>query len=357
MKLLEKYILTEFIKLLIIAVLSFILLFIMVDLFENIDNLMKFKVPLGSSILFFIYKVPFIIGQISPVAVLVAALISLGILSKHGEITAMKAGGIRLLKALFPLLGAGLVISALVILMNEYVTPSALKKIDNFRQQWFGVQGGSFGKEGIWVRTGGGIFNIRQIDIKRNQLYGLTLYVMEKPFTVKERIYSRNVAWQDGRWVAASATIWKFSLNGEADRTEADNLEIKNFINPEDLPNVENLQKNMSIGELKNYINTLEEDGYDSSRYRIELYGKFSFPLVNFIMILVGIPFALKTGRYSGIASGVGLSIIIAFSYWIIFAVTRSLGQSALIPPIISAAFPDVLFFAIGALMFGYVKE
>lgn len=356
MRLVQKYILSEFLKLLAIALGAFVVLFLMVDLFENIDLLMKHNVPIAASIKFFAWKLPFIVGQVSPVAVLVASLVSLGLLSKHGEITAMKAGGIRLLRAVGPLLFAGLVISAIVILMNEYVTPAALKKTDSFRQQWFGIQGGSFGKEGVWVRTQRGIFNVRQVDLGRQRLYGLTLYEIEKPFVVRERIYSRSVVWKDERWVADEAIVWRFS-NGDVKREEVRSLEVREFIKPEDLPNVENLQKNMSLGELHDYVKSLDADGYDSSKYRIDLYGKISFPLVNFVMLLMGIPFALKTGRYSGIATGVGLSVVIAFSYWIVYAVTRSLGLSALIPPIMAAAFPDVLFFAIGALMFGYVKE
>ena len=178
MRLIQRYILSEFLKLLAIALGAFIALFMMVDLFENIDLLMKHGVPLSHSVRFFAWKLPFIIGQVSPIAVLVASLVSLGLLSKHGEITAIKAGGVRLLRAVTPLLIAGLAISVLVILMNEYVTPVALKKTDSFRQQWFGVQGGSFGKEGVWVRTGRGIFNVRQVDLGRERLYGLTLYEM-----------------------------------------------------------------------------------------------------------------------------------------------------------------------------------
>lgn len=357
MKTLERYILTEFSKLLLISVLAFILLFIMVDLFENMDNLMKHQVPFLASVIFFVYKIPFIIGQISPVAVLVAVLLSLGILAKHGEITAMKAGGIHLLRALSPLLAAGLAISIAVILVNESVTPSALKKIDTFRRQWFGVQGSSFGKEGLWLRTSKGIYNIRQINLDKRQLFGITYYEIEKPFEVKSKIISKSAIWQNGRWVTPDAAVWTFTPQGEADKAEAKDLSLEGLLKPEDLANVENLQKNMNYNELNRYIKGLEQDGYEASKYKIDLYGKLSFPLVNFIMVLVGIPFALKTGRHSGIATGIGISVVIAFSYWVVFALTRSLGQSGLIPPMTAAFFPDVLFFAVGALMFGYVKQ
>lgn len=357
MKILERYILSEFVKILAIALGAFVLLFIMVDVFENMDSLMGHKVPLLASIVFFAYKVPFIISQISPIAVLMAVLLSLGILSKSGEITAMKAGGVRFLRIAYPLIAFGLVMSVAVIIMNEYATPAALKKADAFKKNWFGVQGGTFGKEGMWLRTSNGIFNIRHLNTRDNIISGVTFYSIEKPFIVKARTFSRTAQWKDKKWTAPEATQWVFTPEREAVKSERKGLLFEDLPDPVSLANVENIHKNMGFLELRQYIKGLERDGYETARYRIDLYGKISFPLVNFLMVLVGIPFAVKTGRHSGIAMGVGLSIVIAFSYWVVFAITRSLGQSGVIPPLFSALFPDMIFFAVGALMLGYVRQ
>ncbi|HEY4707060.1 MAG TPA: LPS export ABC transporter permease LptG [Thermodesulfobacteriota bacterium] len=357
MKTLQKYMLSEFLKLLAIATAGFLVVFITVDLFENMDNLIKHQVPFFAAFSFFLYKVPFIAGQILPVAILVATLVSLGIFSKHGEITAMKAGGVRLLKAVTPLLAAGLVLSFGVILMNEYVSPAAMKKSDIFRKKWFGAQEGTFGREGLWVKTESGILNVKHVDFTRNTLNGVTYFIIDKPFKLTSRIHSRQAAWQDERWVAENATVWTFTPEGEARMDVRAGLALTGVSEPEELVNLENFQQNMSFNDLREYVNDLEDEGYEASKYKIDLWGKLTFPLVNFIMVLVGIPFALKTGRYSGIASGVGLSIIIAFSYWGVYALTRSLGQSQMLPPLVAAFFPDILFLAIGALMMGYVRE
>ena len=357
MKILEKHVLSEFLRLLAMAMAGFIVLFITIDLFENVDTLIEHKVPFLASFIFFIYKLPFIAGQVSPVAVLVAVLLSLGILSKNGEITAMKAGGVKLLRAVYPLLAAGLAISLAIILMNEYITPAAQKKVDTFRKQWFGVQGGTFGKEGLWVKSDGGILNIRHIDFRKNALYAVTYYELKKPFEVTSRVETPFALWRDNRWVAETAAVWTFTSAGEALAAEREQFVLKGLAGPEDLVNLENFQQNMSFMELKYYIGELDKDGYETTKYRIDLWSKISFPLVNFIMALVGIPFALKTGRHSGIAAGVGLSIVIAFSYWMVYALTRSLGQGGMLPPLVAAFFPDLLFLAIGSLMYGYVKQ
>ncbi|HBG47090.1 MAG TPA: LPS export ABC transporter permease LptG [Deltaproteobacteria bacterium] len=357
MKILQRYMLSEFLKLLAIAGAGFLVLFITVDLFENMDNLIKHDVPFFAAFSFFLYKVPFIIGQVSPIAALVASLLSLGLLSKHGEITAMKAGGVKLLKAVYPLLAAGLAISLAVILMNEYVAPAALKKADSFRNKWFGEHGGTFGREGLWVKTNEGILNVKHVDFANDRLYGITYFIIGKPFSLSGRVQAKSAAWTGEQWVAEGATAWAFTEGAEAAREERAEYVLSGVVEPEELVNMENFQQNLSFADLRAYVKELEKEGYEATKYKIDLWDKLTFPLVNFIMVLVGIPFALKTGRHSGIAAGVGLSIVIAFSYWGVFALTRSLGQAQMVPPVVAAVFPDLLFLAIGALMIGYVKE
>jgi lipopolysaccharide export system permease protein len=82
-----------------------------------------------------------------------------------------------------------------------------------------------------------------------------------------------------------------------------------------------------------------------------------AFPFVTFILVLLGVPFPLRGARSGGIASGIGLSIVIAFSYWIIFALSTSLGAGGVLPPIIAAVFPDILFLAIAGWLLAHVKE
>ncbi len=358
MKRLQRYLLIEFSKLILITLLSFIVLFIMIDLFENMDNLMENRVPVLAAATFFMYKMPLIIGQVSPITVLLSVILSLGILARHGEITAIKAGGIRLMRVLMPLFVVGALISVAVILMNESVTPRALKRAESFKREWFsGVQSSAFGKRGVWIRAPDRIFNIRRMDLENNQLHGLTCYIIGRPFTIKGRIDARLVTFDDGRWTAPTATVWSFPEQGRANKAESTDLVIDGLAAPEDLASLEDYQKTMNFGELRQYIKSLEADGYEAHKYKTDLYGRLSFPLVNFIMVFVAIPFALKTGRHGGIAVGVGLSVIIAFSYWIVFAITGSLGHSGVMPPLLAAAFPDVLFLSVGGLMLGYVRQ
>lgn len=357
MKTLSKYIVSEFLKLLAIAVVAFIMLFLMIDLFENMNNIMKNNVPLWPAMTFFIYRIPFIVGQVTPIAVLLSVLLTLGILARHGEITAIKAGGIRLLKVFVPLFISGAIISAGVLMLNEYVAPITLRKADAFRRSWFSAQKSSFGAEGIWLRTDSGIVNIRQANFRRKELHGVTIFTIAKPFVITMRMFAREAVWKNNGWVADEAVIWEFGKDGRVVKTIQKGAAVNGLYPPDELSGIEDIQKNMNLSELRRYVRNLEAEGYEAFKYKTDLYGRVALPLVSFILVFVGIPFALKTGRHSGIAIGIGLSVAIAFSYWVIFALSRSLGSNGIVPPLVAAFFPDILFLAAGVFMLGYVKE
>ncbi|MDH4101507.1 MAG: LPS export ABC transporter permease LptG [Nitrospirota bacterium] len=358
MKILNRHILAEFAKILAIAIAAFVALFLVIDVFDNMPMLVKYKVKGPQAFVFFIYKIPFIFGQTAPVAALLSTLVSLGILSKHGEITALKAGGVRILRSLVPLMMAGVFLSIAVFVINEVVTPQALARTEEMKREWGGAHASmKFGKTGFWLRTNTGFLNAKKADFTDNTLDGITIFTVDKNFAVTKRINAEEVRWTNGGWVAKTAETWTFQTGKPAKRQTSRRQTIAELDPPEQIATGASMTKNLGFFDLLSYIKTIEEEGYNAVKYRVELFGKLTFPFATLIMVIIGIPFALKAGRHSGIASGVGISVIIAFFYWILFAVTRSLGLGGVIPPAFAAAFPNIVFLAVGALMYTQVRE
>ena len=92
----------------------------------------------------------------------------------------------------------------------------------------------------------------------------------------------------------------------------------------------------MSYRELWTYIQKIQSAGYDATRYLVDLYSKLSTPFLNLIMILIGIPFALKTSRSGGVALSIGISVMIGFAYGVIFYIFLSFGKSGVLSPFLS---------------------
>ena len=358
MKILYRYILSEFLKLLAITMLAFISVFILVEFVEKIGGIMAAGVPLVEAAGYFLFRLPALVSLIAPVALLLATLLSLGILSRHSEITAVKAGGVSLLNLVVPLLVCGLIISGSVIVLNEAIVPATDRKAEAIEMRWLNKKStATFGSEGLWIKNEAGIYNIKRLDLGEGLLEGVTLYATNGGFAASDIITAQRAEWRGDAWVAVKARRILLSELGPAGELTVEEFLLPALEGPEGFSAMNTNHEKMSFGELKRYIRELRAQGYDVSKYVVDLYGKLTFPLVNFIMVLIGAPFALRSGRRGGIADSVAISILIAFSYWIVFATSRTLGQSAVIPPVMAAAFPDVIFLAIGIYLFSHVKQ
>ena len=102
MKILDRYILKEFLKFIGITVISLVVLFLIVDFFEKIRMFLSNQATATQMASYFIFSIPMIISYMLPPAVLLATLLTYSSLSKFSEITAMKANGISLYRISIP---------------------------------------------------------------------------------------------------------------------------------------------------------------------------------------------------------------------------------------------------------------
>ncbi|MBI5233765.1 MAG: LPS export ABC transporter permease LptG [Deltaproteobacteria bacterium] len=358
MKILRAYILREFLKILLLTTAAFMSVFLLVEFVERFNDLMERHVPFIEGLRFLFYKMPAIFTQTSPLAMLLATIITLGLFSRHGEITAIKAGGISILSAVSLLLIVGVLASGISIFINEAVVPAFNKKAMRFESRWLDKKStGIFGREGLWLKAADGIYNIKKLDLKNDAIEGLTFFRLSEDYNPISRIEARSVKWQNKKWVVKDALVMGFTPEGAVRSSIEHGLVLSSLKPPSDLVSEEPNPKDMGFAELKAYIQELDSQDYSAEKYRVDLWSKLTFPLVNFIMVLVGLPFALRPGRRSNIADSVAISVVIAVGFWIVFAVSRTLGQNGAVPPILAAVFPDMLFLAVGMYLYTYVRQ
>ncbi len=359
MKVLNRYILKEFLKILTITIIFIISLYIILETVEQMGDLMKLDVPFSISLKFILYQVPSIFVQMSPIATLMSTILAIGLLSKHGEITAIKAGGISILRCVMPIIICGLLFSIFSILINETVAPIATREVENIKKTWLGktrVQ--AFNEGGFWYRYPKGIYNIRYIDPNDQVIKGVSIYELNNSFTPRVKLYGDELKQSDGRWVVTSGRSWVLEEGGMATTKTLTDIPLDSIIKDlQELGTSAPRPEEMSLGELYGYIRMLKKSGLNANRYLVDLYSKLSFPMVSLIMVVIGIPFSLKGERHGGIALGVILTLFIGFSYWLVFALSVSLGHSGIIPPLVAAWFTNVLFGAIGLLMLAYIRQ
>ena len=346
-RILHRYVVREYLKIFGLCLGALIFIYAVVLFFQKMDDIIKHQAPFYLIFEYVLYKIPEVTFEWTlPYGVLLSTLLTLGNFSRHSEITAMKAGGVSLYRITLPLISLALIFSFLSFLGNEYLVPVTNQKTRHLLSVRVKKQqpSSSFKNYKIWFHADHRIFNIQLLDAEKRVLRGITLYEFNDQFRCVRRVDAREAKWSDGRWFFYDGAIRAFDEKGSI---EVNLFKERVFTLPENWETFQNLElksEEMSYTELRNYVQKIQGAGYDATRYQVDLHSKLSFPLLNLIMILIGIPFALRTGRSGGVASSIGISVMIGFSYGILFYVFLFLGKSGLLPPFLSSWIPTALF-------------
>jgi len=356
---LSLYVSTEFIIVFLLSIGAFNVIYLVIDFFESMDKFLEHNASVGLAIRYYLLKIPMITFQTLPLALLLSTLITLGILSRHMEITAMKASGISLFWITRSIVLISLLIAFVSFFGNEYIVPYSYRKSEHIMNVEVRKrdQKASFKNLNIWYRGEASIYNFQAFDPERNVLHGVTVYRFDKDFHLVQRVDAHDAVWEKDRWTFNEVTIRSFHGRDPMVVEKQPRMDFSMDITPETLRKVEKDTEEMGYSELRRYARRLKRAGYDATKYIVDLEVKLSFPFVNLIMVLIGIPFALKTGRAGGFAAGIGISLAIGLTYWILLSVSRAFGHSGILPPLLSAWAPHLLFGGAGVVALMSIRQ
>lgn len=358
MTILDRYISKEFGKLFLLFCASFISLYLIVDFFGRIRMFLSNNASLYQIASYFLFTIPMITSLTIPAAVMLASLITFDLLSRHGEITAMKANGVSLYRASLPPIIISLIISFFAFLISEFITPYTNRKAEHIK--YVEVQKrevpGVFMQNQIWYRGKKGIYNFKIFDQKTDTLKGITIYYLNQRFALPMRLDAERGEWRNGKWIFYNVLIARFP-DGKSPslyRTEESIIDLPE--RPSDFKAVQEDVKKMGYLGLKRYIKKIQSEGYDATRYLTDMHGKIAFALASIILTPIGISFSLRSEKSGGALQSMAAGIAIGFSYWIVRAYAMSIGYSGTVPPILSAWLANIIFGAAAVIMFVRVK-
>jgi lipopolysaccharide export system permease protein len=293
-----------------------------------------------------LFQIPIALPQLLPAVILLSSLITFGNLSRHSEIIALKANGISLFRFARPALVVAVLTSLTIFVFNEWITPYAHARTEHivYVEIQKRTSPGSFNNGQMWYRGERGIYHFRLFDAGANSIKGITIYYLDKRMNLLKRLDAKSGEWKGGKWIFHDLLITGFD-GGDfpvISRLNSQTTDIPET--PHDFKLVQKDAAAMGYSELRRYIAKLGAEGYDATRYIVDLQGKIAFPLIAIILFVIGFAFSLRSERSGGLAAGIGTGLIIGFSYWIVFAFGISLGRSGTIPPIFAAWFANIIF-------------
>ena len=357
MSILAKYVCWEFFKLLAMCLFVFLMTFHIIIFVGGIDNFIDAGVPLTRMAVYHLYETPFIIVQMLPPAVLITVIILFGIMRKNNEIVALKSSGISAWQVSRPVVLTALFLSFGLFLFSEVVVPyssSKSKAIWRFEVEKIDLLQ-IHGRKHIWYKGADCIYWIWRFNDKTRTMDYVTLYFFDPSFKMVKRIDGRQAVWQDGKWQITDGIILEAEGTRDYSLRRFDRIDLELPETPETFVREERQPEEMGYWQLKRFAELLKDEGYDATRYFVDLNVKASLPFVVLAMALVGIPIALRLRR-GGTPLGVSIGLMLCFSYLLILGLSRSLAFAEIMPPRLAAWLPNALFFFLGIYMMQHVE-
>ena len=360
-RILDQYVVLEFLNTFALVLMGFILLMLVFTIFDRLGDILRNHVKMITVGDYLINLTPLFFYQLAPLAVLIAVLVTFGVLNRNSEIIAMKATGISLYRLVVPIVSIAAILSVCLFLFDQFYLPQANKRQDALLNVIKGKPPQTVTHpEQNWIfgqpnkGEPGRIFYYRFFDVDRDEFANISVFEFDPAtFALTRRIFAAKAVWDP------DIDSWRFEKGWENDIQgdhASDYREFKETSfseiheDPQYFTREERQAQEMNFGQLDRYISDLRQSGFDTMKLRVALWRKLSYPLVAVVMAVLAIPFALSMGR-RGSLTGIAVAIGVALTYFVVESLFGSLGNVNYLPAALAAWSSDVLFGLVGGYL------
>jgi LPS export ABC transporter permease LptF/LPS export ABC transporter permease LptG len=354
--LLDDYVLRDFFVYLGMILSTFLVLVLVFTLFELLGDILRNRVPATVVAAYLLNVTPYLLYSVAPLVMLLAVLVTFGLMQRSNEITAIKATGTSIYRIVTPVIVAAAMFAVGLFFADQFYLPHTNKRQEALHNQIKGKPAQTYLRpDRKWIfGQHNDIYYYQFFDPDRDQFGNITVFELNKAnFTVTRRIHADRARWAENlnRWEYERG--WERSLNVSAIANYRP-FEVATF---PDLPETPSYFKKevkqyseMNYEELRRYIRDLQQSGFDVVRLRVELNKKLSYPLITLIMAILAIPFSLSAAK-RGAITGVAVALGIAVFYTVVSRLFEAMGDLSQLPPALAAWSPDLIFILLGGYL------
>ncbi|HBG18350.1 MAG TPA: YjgP/YjgQ family permease [Desulfobulbaceae bacterium] len=356
MNLLNRYLLSQFVKYFFTVNSGFVAIYLLVDFFEKYDDFMNAGKSTRLALEYFLLTIPFIVDQLGPVFILLAGVISLGILNHSNELTALKAGGVPLRLIIRPFFIGAIVFTMLFMVSAQMLLPITVAKTNNiwFEQLKGKVPLGIVRNGRYYYKGQEGFYSFTWPDPKRLIFKDLSYSRWDENNNIESLITAKFADWNDGKnnWILKHGQIQQQQDTLNYTITNFKIREVMLPEHPEDFLVPANKEAEQSLTALYQEIGRTEVE-HEAQAAWTNFLGRISYILLGIPLLLLGLPILLysyhKWGRDLSVA--IPASCGLAFVAWGMWGALQSLAKAGYVAPIAAAVSIHITFSILGILL------
>jgi len=356
MRTLRFYILKEFIPPYIGGMAFFSMLLLMERVMSFVSLMTNGYATILDFFLLIFYSVPPTLAITMPMSTLMGALISVGRLSNDSEITAIRAGGIKLNSVFLALYITGIGLGVLSFYLTDYFVPKGNLKFRSLYQKLTIARPDvQIDVHSINQISGNVLLLVDEVDERTGDLRNVTI------FESKEGEDTKTITAKRGWFLSGSRSEQYITLrleNGtiidpkdktgeKFDSTLFNTMDLNIFLSTRELKNIVKTPRDMNLKELRAQMLQEEKGTVVYNIYVVEYHKKIAIPFACVLFVFLGTPFVITRGR-SGKGLGLGVGVLIIFLYYIFLLFLERIGKTGTIPPAIAIWLPNLIFFVAG---------
>jgi len=365
--LVDRYVALSYLRILVLSLASIYVVYAIVELKDLLDGAIANQKPLAMILTYFKYLTPGMFNLVLPISCLIGAVVAFTLMARSGELTAVLSSGISLRRTIVPVLVITGALCAVYYAVQDSIAPVTNQKAQQIKDQILGRAPRTYGVSpgGRWtIGSEGRLYHYQLYDPEKRMFQGLSVFTVDRdsPAVVDHR-FMVATTWDGERWVASGGWDRKFGPAGKdesfrlSERGETVSMDPpENFaLKERTLTARGDYTEQVSLKELRNQIAGLRQSGYDTTRLEVDFQAKIAHSLNPLVIVILGLPFAFRIGR-RGSMYGIGVALLVVIVFWALLAVFLALGQQSLLPPVLAAWGPGVVFTLLGSYLILHVR-
>jgi lipopolysaccharide export system permease protein len=345
MKIIDRYLISHFLKPLVTCGAIFTILVFVGHYFDKMSIFNSYNAHIKDIFLYLVLGIPFWLNVIFPVATLLALMFSLGPLQQRREITALRSAGIPLFRLYVPFLAMGLFISLISLWGGTTYFPSISSKANVIYRQHIKREPALNTLRDHIVVTGRDHrrFTIGTLDTQTGLMKDIVIDQFDDQMHPRSTLSAQQGIYQNGHWILSRGNLIQFDANGNFHQDPFQEKTLDIYERPDDFIYENRKPDDMTHLELLRRINHLNGLGAPSYKEKVALHMQYALPFANIVVILLGIPFALRS-LHKGNVQTIAYAFGATFLYWGTVSVFQSYGEQGYMPAWVAAWAANIIF-------------
>ncbi len=319
-----------------------------------VQDVNKYHINFGDSLKLFTYQFPSVMSLSVVIASLLGSIMAFSRFSSDNELTAFRCGGVSFIRIAYPVVALGILISIVSLSFNEWVVPFSNHQSDMLMNQYKGVAVATTyvqDKASLTLYEEGYLKKmIYAGKLEGNVLFDVSLIEYDKGRFQKITFAGKATWLNKDNWLFENGQEHLFFADDRATLLEFSKKEIKLEAQPGELVRFEKNPDDMNLWELSEYIFKQRRSGRDVTKLELKWNEKVAMPFTCLVFMIIGMPMGIRPSRTSS-GVGFGMSLLVIIGFYILSAISRGIGSSGVVPPVLIAWMPNLITGAIGIQM------